>query len=181
MCRKQDGWSSLQGWEQVWRRNAGSNNGLRRERKNAHPRQRFVRLPCRRTVVLPVYDLAPPSPAGWHPREDFIFMFANLLLYLPEEAINTLLCLPEKCLKKQFVQVLSGLVWQYSWLMTAAKFGRRPRERRNLICLGVLHFNIIPARLCLCVFWTRQLHSLLFPQFTNEADEQPWSTQRAVL
>lgn len=102
---------------------------------------------------------------GWHPREDFIFMFANLPPYLPKVVINTLLCLPEKYLKEQFVQVLYGLTWQYSWLMTAAKFGGRPREFPNLICLGVLHLSIIPARLYLCGFWTTLLSASAFGLF----------------
>lgn len=139
-------------------------------------------LLCHQTVVLSIYDLTQPSGARWYPREDLIFMFANLPLYLPAVTINTLLCLPEKCLKKQFVQVLYGLAWQYSWLMTAAKFRRRPGEFSNLICLGVLHLSIIPARLYLCGLWTPRLWVLLFPQFTNEAGHHhwPWSSQRAL-
>lgn len=71
-------------------------------------------LLCHQPVVLSIYDLTQPSMARWHPGDDLIFMFANLPLYLPVVAINTLLCLPEKRLKKQFVQVLYGLAWQYS-------------------------------------------------------------------
>ncbi len=129
-------------------------------------------LLCHQTVVLSIYDLTQPSIARWHPGEDLIFMFANLPLYLPVVTINTLLCLPEKCLKKQFVQVLYGLAWQYSWLMTAAKFRRRPGEFSSLICLGVLHLSIIPAWLYLCGVWTPLLwvfcsHSSLMRQCTT--------------
>ena len=69
---------------------------------------------CHQTVVLSIYDLTQPSTARWHPGEDLIFMFANLPLYMPVVTINTLLCFPEKCLKKHFVQVLYRLAWQYS-------------------------------------------------------------------
>lgn len=63
------------------------------------------------TVVLSIYDLAQLSLTRWHPGESLIFMFANLPLYLPVVTINTVLCLPEKCLKKHFVQVLYGPAW----------------------------------------------------------------------
>lgn len=66
------------------------------------------------TVVLSIHDLTQLSVAQRHPGEDFIFMFANLPLHLPVVTINTLLCVPEKCLKKHFVRVLYGLAWQYS-------------------------------------------------------------------
>lgn len=128
---------------------------------NAHPRRCFVRLLCHRSDFLPAYDSTQLSMLGWHPREDFIFMFANLPPYLPKVAINTLLCLPEKYLKEQFVRVLYGLTWQYSWLMAAAKFGGCPRDFPNLICLGVLHLSIIPARLYLCGLWTPLLGALV--------------------
>lgn len=111
---------------------------------------------------------------GWRPREDFIFMFANLPPYLPKVAINTLLCLPEKYLKKQFVRVLYGLTWQYSWLMTAAKFGGCPWEFLNLICLGVLHLSIIPARLYLCGLCTPLVCTWVFELFRESHILQGW-------
>lgn len=126
------------------------------------------------TVVLSIYDLTQLSTARWHPREDLILMFANLLLYLLVVTINTLLCLPEKCLKKQFVQVLYGLAWQYSWWMTAAKFRRHPIEFSNLICLGVLHSRhtiyIIPALFMwvwTSLLWVFYSHSSLMRQSTT--------------
>lgn len=97
------------------------------------------------TVVPSIYDLMQSCSPGWHPWDDLIFMFANLPLYLPVVAINTLLCLPEKCLKKQFVRLLYGLTWQYSWLTMAAKFRVRPWEFSNLICLRLLHLSITPT------------------------------------
>lgn len=129
-------------------------------------------LLCHQTVVLSIYDLTQPSMARWHPGENLVFMFANLPLYLPVVTINTLLCLPEKYLKKQFVQILYGLAWQYSWWMTAAKFRRRPREFSNLICFGVLHLGIISVWLYLCGFWTPLhfvfcSHSLLMMESTT--------------
>lgn len=97
---------------------------------------------------------------GWPPREDFIFMFANLPPYLPKVAINTLLCLPEKYLKEQFVRVLYGLTWQYSWLMTAAKFGGRPGEFPRSHLFGTFTFQ---HKSCLAVFmWASDSSALLF-------------------
>lgn len=88
-----------------------SNKGLWRDCKR-HTQGDALSGCC--ATVLPVYDSTLLSMLGWHPREDFIFMFANLPPYLPKVAINTLLCLPEKYLKEQFVRVLYGLAWQYS-------------------------------------------------------------------
>lgn len=104
------------------------------------------------TVVLSIHDLTQLSVAQRHPGEDFIFMFANLPLHLPVVTINTLLCVPEKCLKKHFVRVLYGLAWQYSWLMTTAKLWRCPGEF-SIWFIWDFYIWIIPPQLHLYVMF----------------------------